>query len=859
MNLPKNPCFPCTPTLLNSFFVLMLFMGMVLPALPQPSHSVARQWNEVLLRAISKDFARPTIHARNLFQTSVVMYDAWAAYDPHARPYYLGDTLNGIPCPFDGIPVPNDVQTARNEAISYAAYRLLKHRFQHSPGAGISQPLFDSLFVAMGYNPNNYNADYFNGSPAALGNYIADRLISYGFQDGANELGSYGNTQYTPVNATLIPVVPGNPTISDPNRWQPLTLSVFIDQSGNVYPINTPPFLSPEWGKVTPFAMHDSNRVAYVRNGNTYWVYRDPGSPPLIDTLHGGGHTDDYQWNFSLVSAWAGHLDPSDSVMWDISPASIGNNQSYPTEIDSLPAFYKLEEGGDHSPGHAINPYTGQPYAPQIVPRGDYTRVLAEFWADGPDSETPPGHWFTILNYVSDHPLFEKRWKGSGSVRDDLEWDVKAYLTLGGAVHDAAIAAWSIKGWYDYVRPISAIRYMGDRGQSSDPALAGYSPLGFPLIPEFIELVDSADALAGGAFQHTGKIKLYTWRGPDYISNPATDVAGAGWMLAENWWPYQRPTFVTPPFAGFISGHSTFSRAAAEAMTLLTGDAYFPGGMSEFVAPKDAFLVFEKGPSQDVGLQWATYRDASDQCSLSRIWGGIHPPADDIPGRLIGRTIGIEAFHFAESYFNPDQRADVVRITAHPSRVVAADTGVAGFAITLEYDRDMDSLMVPLITFPTQNPLATLAYNADSSGWSSPYRFVARYDVSNASERMDNIGVQVTGALDESGQAQTPLEVENLFSIDMEALTGRDKPLASGDFRLFPNPVSRGERLYVTRPDDGGIAELTLIHPNGQVLVRKTERAASLTLDTGQLSPGIYLLRLRAGDATGYGKVVIKP
>ena len=234
MNLPKNPCFPCTPTLLNSFFVLMLFMGMVLPALPQPSHSVARQWNEVLLRAISKDFARPTIHARNLFQTSVVMYDAWAAYDPHARPYYLGDTLNGIPCPFDGIPVPNDVQTARNEAISYAAYRLLKHRFQHSPGAGISQPLFDSLFVAMGYNPNNYNADYFNGSPAALGNYIADRLISYGFQDGANELGSYGNTQYTPVNATLIPVVPGNPTISDPNRWQPLALSLFIGQSGNV-------------------------------------------------------------------------------------------------------------------------------------------------------------------------------------------------------------------------------------------------------------------------------------------------------------------------------------------------------------------------------------------------------------------------------------------------------------------------------------------------------------------------------------------------------------------------------------------------------------------------------------------------
>ena len=50
-------------------------------------------------------------------------------------------------------------------------------------------------------------------------------------------------------------------------------------------------------------------------------------------------------------------------------------------------------------------------------------------------------------------------------------------------------------------------------------------------------------------------------------------------------------------------------------------------------------------------LQWATYRDASDQTSLSRIWGGIHPPADDIPGRLIGIEVGTDAFALAETYF----------------------------------------------------------------------------------------------------------------------------------------------------------------------------------------------------------------
>ncbi|MDO6425018.1 hypothetical protein Q4521_21220, partial [Saccharophagus degradans] len=97
--------------------------------------------------------------------------------------------------------------------------------------------------------------------------------------------------------------------------------------------------------------------------------------------------------------------------------------------------------------GHSINPITKEPYKEQWVSKGDYTRVLAEFWADGPDSETPPGHWFTILNYVNDHPLNLKRFNGNGESLDNLEWDIKSYFILGGAMHDVAITAWSIKGW----------------------------------------------------------------------------------------------------------------------------------------------------------------------------------------------------------------------------------------------------------------------------------------------------------------------------------------------------------------------------------------------------------------------------
>lgn len=106
-----------------------------------------------------------------------------------------------------------------------------------------------------------------------------------------------------------------------------------------------------------------------------------------------------------------------------------------------------------------------------------------------------------------------------------------------------------------------------------------------------------------------------------------------------------------PVAVGSVAMPTTFSRAAAEVMTLLTGDPYFPGGMSGFETEAGRFLVFEDGPTEDITLEWAAYRDASDQCSLSRIRGGIHPPADDIFGRLIGMKIGPAAFTFAWDYF----------------------------------------------------------------------------------------------------------------------------------------------------------------------------------------------------------------
>lgn len=621
--------------------------------------SIARVWNEVLLEAIRTDFARPTIHARNLFHSSIAMYDIWAVYQG-THPYLLDNDVHNYTNTLKKFTPNESIDDSLPKAISYAIYRLLSHRFKNSPNALESLNRFNSLMEQLDYDTSISSTDYESGDAAAFGNYVAQTIIDYGLIDNSRESTGYDNAFYQPKNPGLDLNAQENTAtgIIASSRWQPLVFTNFIDQSGNLFSESTPEFLNPEWGAVHPFALSMANKETFSRDGNNYTVYHNPEAPPELGSLNQSSKND-YKWNFSLVSLWSSHLDPTDGVMWDISPKSIGNIDInlFPKSPPDYTNFYDELNGGDISIGRSINPKTGQPYESQVVPRGDYTRVLAEFWADGPDSETPPGHWFTILNYVTDHELFVREFNGSGDILSPIEWDIKTYFILGGAMHDAAVTAWSIKGWHDYIRPISAIRYMCELGQSTDNSLTNYHPDGIELRDGYIEVIESGDPLSGTNNQHIGKIKLLAWRGHDSISNATTDVAGVGWVLAENWWPYQRPSFVTPPFAGFVSGHSTFSRAAAEVLTLVTGDEYFPGGIGEFIAKKNQFLVFEKGPSVDVKLQWATYRDASDQTSLSRIWGGIHPPIDDIPGRIIGEKVGIDAYNFAIPYFQANQKS----------------------------------------------------------------------------------------------------------------------------------------------------------------------------------------------------------
>ena len=591
----------------------------VTPTLPQ---SAARQWDEEILGAIRIDLPRPPIHARNLFHFSIAMWDAWATYDPTAAGYLTTEKHTST-----------NPDTDRAETISYAAYGVLAERYKISPNAVTSLASFTARMVALGYDPTFTSTT--GDTPAAIGNRIAQTVISHGLSDGSNEVNNYADPTYSPANAPLIVALPGA-TMNDPNRWQPLALSHQVTQNGIPIPGTVQVYVAPQWGSVLPFA---ANLAALL-----------PEPPPK---LHDPVTDADFKQAAVDVIQASSNLTPDDGVTMDISPASFGDNP------------LGTNDGG----GYPTNPTTGQPYTPEIVKRGDFRRVIAEFWADGPNSETPPGHWNVMANNVSDNPLTEKRIGGTGPIVNDLEWDVKLYFVVNAAEHDAAVGCWGTKRIYDSARPISMIRYMGELGQSSDPTEPSYNPDGLPLVPGLIEVITPESSAPGerhaALADFVGEVALFTW--PGGPADPTTEHSGVQWVRAKTWVTYQKSTFVTPAFAAYTSGHSTFSRAGAEVLASFTGSPYFPGGLATFLAPQNKFLQFELGPSGDIQLQWATYYDAADQAGQSRIWGGIHITEDDFTGRIMGSVIGENAYDKARTYYDGTAITGILTPTPAPT------------------------------------------------------------------------------------------------------------------------------------------------------------------------------------------------
>lgn len=565
-----------------------------------PDQSIARRWMELLFDSIRRDIPHPPVHARNLHHVSVAMYDAWATFQEVADGVVYTDRHTAA-----------DIESARQVAISHAAYQVLSHRYAGAVGAETSLDCYDAFMAdVLALDPGD---DRVTGDdPVAIGNRIGLAVIERFASDGANEAGGYEDTTgWAPANPVMVVDLPGT-NVELPDIWQQLNLGTAETQNGIVLDSSVQPYIGPHWREVEPFAIEPDPQTG---------MYSDSlgAAPGVADPVT-------VEEVVQVIRKTA-ELDVDDGVQIDIGPGSLGNN--------SL--------GADDGAGYVLNPVTGEPYAPNVVPRGDFTRVVAEIWADGPKSTTPPGHWMGLANEVSDElSASELIPFGAGEPVDRLSWDVGLYLTVSGAVHDAAISAWELKRQSLGPRPITLIRWMGQNGQRTDPGLASYHEDGLPLVPGLIELITAESAAPGERHHHlryhVGEIAVWSW--PGEPGDREREYTPLQWMRVKDWIPYQRRTFVTPAFPGFTSGHSTFSRAAAEALTAYTGSPWFPGGLHSFTLPAGNTLIFEAGPTVDVTLQWASYQDAADQAGQSRLWGGIHVFADDRVGRINGAMVG---------------------------------------------------------------------------------------------------------------------------------------------------------------------------------------------------------------------------
>ncbi len=225
------------------------------------SGSVARRWDEQALAAIRLDLPRPTVHARNLFHASAAMWDAWAAYDTKAAGVYVHERHTAV-----------DVEAARRTAISYAAYDVLSHRYEHANGGPRTMACLRAVMKDLGYDPADTNDK--GDEPIAFGNRIGHTIIAGAANDGSNEAGDYADTTgYKPPNEALVFDNAGA-ALEAPERWQPLNLSIAATQNGIILPAGVQGYIGSNWDGVTPFAM---------KRASPSVPWHDPGPVPKLD------------------------------------------------------------------------------------------------------------------------------------------------------------------------------------------------------------------------------------------------------------------------------------------------------------------------------------------------------------------------------------------------------------------------------------------------------------------------------------------------------------------------------------------------------------------------------------------------
>lgn len=322
--------------------------------------------------------------------------------------------------------------------------------------------------------------------------------------------------------------------------------------------------------------LNDGSNVANAYADTTSFATTQPALEVAVAGLPAG--TDPTRWQPLIVPTAAGGTKTQKYMVphWgQVRPFALQTGADLRTLAD---AVYK-------APGTSASLAEIDEVLSFYSPLDDERKVIAEYWANGPGTETPPGHWCLHAASVSR--------------RDNLspEQDIKMFFVLANALLDASIAAWDYKRLRQAARPITQIR------------------------------AHWANRSVGSWVPGVGNVT----------------VSGAQWQ------PFQAFDFVTPPFPDHVSGHSTFSAAAAEALTLFTDSDRFGGS---YIYRAGMSTVDKTMPSVPIELRWATFDDASRQAGESRLYGGIHVRSAHLGGEAIGKQVGRRVYERAKALFS---------------------------------------------------------------------------------------------------------------------------------------------------------------------------------------------------------------
>ena len=439
---------------------------------PSNSDNVILRWDEQLLSTIRAYPAQtgPTITARAIGILHTATYDAWAYYD--AAAVDTRQNLRANPSPRQ--PAAARTLDNKSKAISFAAYRVLMDLFppaQFPAKSNIPYFLPDVLMTSPKPDGLAYNPAETDNT---LGIIDSPAEVGYAAADAvlAYRHGDNSNQSNGYANTTSYTAKNTWNTVNEPGHWQPLCVLTPAGVAANAPPVRDP--------------------AVYTDCPAPNYTVQKPATP---------------QWG--TVTGFA--LNPATQMPphFEVPGPPMAADGSYdPAETDlALSDTSNLD---------------------------DVKKAKAEYWADGPQSEFPPGHTMVFAQAIS-------RMRAH-----ILDQDVKLFFMLGNAEMDASISAWKAKYDWDCVRVITAIRE-----------------------------------------RYKGQM-ITSWKGPNL---------GYGKVLGQNWLPYQALNVVTPPFPEYVSGHSTFTAAGRTILGGFEGSDKFnaqvviPAGSSRFEANTPATNV----------------------------------------------------------------------------------------------------------------------------------------------------------------------------------------------------------------------------------------------------------------------------